>query len=233
MTQVFASQVLPSEEFSLVSRQFMLLLPDYARDRVLRNKQPLDRQRSLLGEIMIRAVIRKFKELPPDQIELGITEKGKSFLRGMHDFHFNLSHSGKWVVVAVSVHEVGVDIEKIEKARFEVAKRFFSRDEYQQLQSLHGEVKNFQFYSLWTVKESYLKYLGKGLTQALSSFSVRNNHGKMELEQSSDLMSKVYFHQYQLPENHLVSVCSPEDHFSREIQIISHSDLFNMLQNGK
>jgi 4'-phosphopantetheinyl transferase len=233
MTQVFASKVLPSEEFSLVKGRFLSFLPAYVKDKISRYKQPLDLQRSLLGEIMVRAIIRKFKGLPLNLIEIKTSVKGKPFMQGMDDLHFNLSHSGDWVVVAVSANEVGIDIEKIEQAKFDVAKRFFSADEYQQLQSLNGEEKNIHFYSLWTVKESYLKYLGKGLTRALSSFSVRKNHGRMELVQSGDFISPVYFQQYLLPENHIVSVCSPADDFSLEMNVIHYTDLVSMLQNGE
>jgi 4'-phosphopantetheinyl transferase len=200
---------------------------------VARNKQPPDVQRALLGEIMMRAIIRKFKGIPLDQIEIGTSGKGKPVLKGNNDFHFNLSHSGKWVVMATSAHEVGVDVEQVKNAKYDVARRFFSPAEYQELESLEGEKKNDYFYSLWTVKESYLKFLGKGLTRALSSFSVINCNGIMELVPSGRHNSTVFFHQYQLPGNHMVAVCSPENIFSTEIRIIKKRELFSALKDER
>ena len=229
MTEVYAAKVLPLEAFNLVKGKLMLSLPATVREKVVRHKQPPDLQRTLLGEGLIRAMVRKFRGLPPDQVSIEVTDKGKPFLAGVDDFHFNLSHSGDWVVIATSVHEVGIDVELIQTAKYEVAQRFFTSDECMALESLIGSEKNEYFYSLWTAKESYLKYLGKGLTRALSSFSVRNNHGLMELAQSDGDSITVFFHQYRLPRNHLVSVCSPVNDFAHEINILHINDIFKAL----
>lgn len=231
MTEVFAAKVLPLEEFNLVKGQIMLSLPVFVREKIVKHKQLPDLQRTLLGEVLIRAIVRKFKGLPPDQVRIEVTGKGKPFLSGVDDFHFNLSHSGEWVVMATSVHEVGIDVEQIQNAKYEVAQRFFTADECHALESLSGSEKNEYFYSLWTAKESYLKYLGKGLTRALNSFSVRTNQGLMELAQSDGDAITVFFKQIRLPRNHVVSVCSPVNNFAQEINILNINDLFRALQN--
>jgi 4'-phosphopantetheinyl transferase len=231
ITQVYATGVLPVKEFNMVLEKLMLSLPAFVRERVFRHKQPLDMQRTLLGEVLIRAIVREFKGLPQDQINIAITGEGKPFLKGVDDFHFNLSHSGDWVVMATSGHEVGIDVELIQTAKYEVAQRFFTSDECRALDLLSGTEKTEYFYSLWTAKESFLKYLGKGLTRALNSFSVRDNNGLMELAQSCDDANTVFFHQYRLPRNHLVSVCSPVNEFADEINILNIHDLFKVLRN--
>ena len=52
-----------------------------------------------------------------------------------------------------------------------LAKRFFTAEE-QQFILEEPEGINERFYRIWTGKESYLKYLGTGLTKPLGSFSV-------------------------------------------------------------
>ena len=52
---------------------------------------------------------------------------------------FNLSHSGKYVLCAVSETEIGCDIEKIKEVKWKIAKRFFSEKEYDLLENLEKQ----------------------------------------------------------------------------------------------
>ena len=56
-------------------------------------------------------------------------EHGKPMRRN-EEVCFNLSHSGKYVLCAVSEMEIGCDIEKIKEVKWKLAKRFFSEKEY-------------------------------------------------------------------------------------------------------
>lgn len=94
---------------------------------------------------------------------------GKPRVKDRKNFYYNLSHSGRYVVIAWGSSEVGVDVQEHDtKASTErIAKHFFAPDEQAYA------VGNIQhFYEIWTKKESYLKYTGRGLRKALSSFSV-------------------------------------------------------------
>ena len=99
---------------------------------------------------------------------------GKPRLTGIHDFYFNLSHSGHWVVLACGATELGIDVEtiKAEQQKEKLARRFFTPEEQS---FIFGEETGIdeRFYQIWTAKESYLKYLGTGLQKALNSFCVR------------------------------------------------------------
>ena len=52
-------------------------------------------------------------ETEPQSIRLGIADGGKPYLLDYPQLRFNLSHSGEFVAIAVSRHQVGVDIEKL------------------------------------------------------------------------------------------------------------------------
>ena len=80
---------------------------------------------------------------------------------------FNLSHSGSKVMCAVSDKPVGCDTEQIAAPRLEIAKRFFTPAEYRLCLA-----REDMFYRLWTAKESYIKYTGRGLSLALDRFEV-------------------------------------------------------------
>lgn len=95
-------------------------------------------------------------------------ENGKPYLTDNDNFHFNISHSGRWVVIAYGSSPVGVDVQELrDKVPEGIAQRFFTGDE----QSYVGDDSR-RFFRIWTGKESYIKYLGTGLKTPLNSFSV-------------------------------------------------------------
>ena len=128
--------------------------------------------RRLLGETLISFALREYWGLPLGSYRILRGEKGKPFIVGRENVFFNLSHSGEYVVCAVSDREVGIDIEKRAKARMEVAGRFFHEGEVRMLKSLSGTEQDRLFFNYWSVKESFLKYIGTGLTRPLNSFIV-------------------------------------------------------------
>ena len=99
--------------------------------------------------------------------------QGKPRIAGREDFHYNLSHAGNWVVIAYCSEEVGIDIEKISwnNGKERLARRFFTKNEQDYV--FQADARQPQrFFQIWTGKESYLKFLGTGLSKALDSFDV-------------------------------------------------------------
>lgn len=125
---------------------------------------------------------------------------GKPYIPEAADFHYNLSHSADWVVLAWSQTEIGVDVQQMrtDSDPQRIAARFFTPRE--QAWVFENEEASLQrFYRIWTGKESYLKYLGTGLQKALNSFDV--------------LLPPVQplLRQRQLGENCVLSICTGDE----------------------
>lgn len=114
--------------------------------------------------------------------DLAYTPEGKPYLRNREDFHFNLSHSGSWVVLAYSQSPVGVDVQqhRVQRNLEVFARRHFTLQEQQYVLEAEENRQN-RFFEIWTGKESYLKYLGTGLHRKLSSFSVLQPEGGVKI----------------------------------------------------
>lgn len=84
------------------------------------------------------------------------------------NIHFNLSHTGDYVVCAISENAVGVDIEHTRKNYLKVARRFFTDNECRWI----GEDEN-RFLRIWTLKEAYSKYTGQGIALTISDTEFR------------------------------------------------------------
>ncbi len=102
---------------------------------------------------------------------------GKPVFLEYPEVHFNLSHSGNYVVCAVAQCEVGVDIEGGRRIRPSIENRFFSEEECRWVckadsEELHSE----RFFRLWTLKEAYSKLTGEGI-----SYGIGKAHFEMPL----------------------------------------------------
>ncbi len=108
----------------------------------------------------------------PDGIyDFAYTDLGKPYFKDIPDVHFSISHSGDMALVAVSDKEVGADIQEWRELKADIAGRFFHPDEKAHLEKLPASESEKAFFELWCLKESYIKFTGKGLTQALDELN--------------------------------------------------------------
>lgn len=94
--------------------------------------------------------------------ELRYNRYGKPYLKNYENIFFNLSHCHELAVCAIESCEVGIDAENIRKWHPNVCKRVFSDRETELL--MHSENKNEFFFRLWTLKESFVKAIGVGIS---------------------------------------------------------------------
>lgn len=127
------------------------------------------------GRAWIRAVFGAYQECHPSEVAFAFSAEGKPYLTGAGEgVHFNLSHSGTCIVLAVASTAVGVDIEMEASAEMalELEREVFSADELVTLESLEGDRRRQMFYTGWVRKESLVKAIGKGLSVPFPSFRV-------------------------------------------------------------
>ena len=145
----------------------------YKQDRIRRFANPIDAKRCLVGDLLVRFALGERLACPTSAIDIDVSDDGKPFVRNAsHGVHFNLSHSGSWIVCAVDEGPIGVDIEYIRPIAPGVGRWALSLKEYDMLQQKPPEARTPFFFTLWTLKESFLKATGTGLGRPLNSFSV-------------------------------------------------------------
>ena len=150
----------------IIDYDFLNKIPSYR----LRSKNKSDIQRSINSLKLLKIGLNEFG-IDLFREDLVYNKFGKPSLK-RKDIFYNISHSGKYVTCAISNKMVGIDIQKhIEK--FEEIISFFSTSEKEYLASipLHKLLIK-EFFKIWTVKESYVKFLGRGLYKELDSFSL-------------------------------------------------------------
>jgi 4'-phosphopantetheinyl transferase len=135
-----------------------------------------DRRRHLVTRALVRYVLSRYGSLPPAAWRFQATEFGRPFVVNddpvVQRLSFNLSHSDKVVMMGVAHDaELGIDVEDLQrKVSLDIATSYFSADEVRQLHALPPARQSRRFLEFWTLKESYVKAQGKGLSIPLDTF---------------------------------------------------------------
>ncbi len=196
------------------------------RERILKFKLYKDALRTLAADILIRDIIINKGVLRNPDILFKRNQYGKPCLKNTPNFHFNLSHSGQWVVCAVSNVPVGIDIEEIVPIDLKIAIRFFAKEEIKDLFSLVEPERLPYFYDLWTLKESYIKAIGKGLSIPLNTFALKKDANGGFYLQRGGQKGNYYFKQYKMFDNYTLSVCSIKNKFTDHVNVFDMDRLF-------
>lgn len=121
----------------------------------------------------VRAILSQYLKVNPSAVDIRTTAFGKPYVFDC-SLAFNISHSGSYVLVAVSNGDnLGVDIEKLrEDLDYKyIANNYFTHNE---IAAIEGKnIKGlYAFYRAWTRKEACLKAVGKGLSIDLKDIEV-------------------------------------------------------------
>jgi 4'-phosphopantetheinyl transferase len=137
-----------------------------------------DRKRYVIARGLLRELLGAYLQQTPKSLEFSYAQHRKPFLSGVNSasgLSFNLSHSGEMVAYAIArERNLGIDVERIrpDLAGDDIAERYFSAREVNDLKTLPPEKRVEGFFNCWTRKEAYLKATGMGLHIALDSFAV-------------------------------------------------------------
>lgn len=136
-----------------------------------------DRMLSIGAAALLDTGLRAFG-LRERDMSYGRAEYGKPFFLNAPDIHFNISHSSTKVAVALSDSEIGCDIEEVGSFDPDVAKMSLSREEYEAVMAGESpDARCAAFFRYWTLKESYMKATGRGLSLPPGSFSILGVEG--------------------------------------------------------
>ncbi|HLK29783.1 MAG TPA: 4'-phosphopantetheinyl transferase superfamily protein [Puia sp.] len=149
--------------------KFSEILSSDEHERASKYHQQKDTDRFLVSRIALRILLSRYLKIPPQEIGFVKDENKKPYIenKGKENLHYNVSHSGDCILIAISNSEVGADIEKIDEdfPYQEIMIQNFSAIEMQFINSTKKSAENF--YALWTRKESLLKATSKGIDESL------------------------------------------------------------------
>jgi len=131
----------------------------------------------LCTRLLIRNVLSLYlPQVRPEQWQFLSNEYGKPAVAGpfIRPLCFNLSHANGMIVLAISrALEIGIDVESRDRmaAHVELAHNCFSAGESALLRLLNAAPQAEAVCQLWTLKESYVKARGMGLSIPFDTFA--------------------------------------------------------------
>ena len=170
-------------------------LPSWRRETFDRLKNEKARQESLCAGLLFAYAMER-RGLSRDAAVERLPA-GRPVLADREGVFFSLSHSGRYVLCAVSGKAVGADVEEIRPVRISIARRFHPA-ERAWLESLPAEERDAALFRLWTRKEAWVKAVSGERVLSLAEADVIHP------------LSGWQFRDYTLPGGYAAAVCMAE-----------------------
>lgn len=226
MIKVYILQLIEADYDSAYQESLFQYLPEAGKLRVHNRLNNTSKLHTVAGELLARYSIAQFSGNPDLKIKLKFGVKGKPHIENMENLHFNISHSGNYVVCAVGSSELGIDVERIRKVNLRIAERFFSPSEISDLMNKDEADRMHYFITLWTIKESYLKAIGRGLTQHLNSFTIIRSGESYQLTGNKRALGYGII-THQPDTEYMMAVCAP---LPLSVSTINHISLAGIIK---
>ena len=153
-----------------------ILLSEQRFDKVQKLRFIQGKNASAVVYLLLRLALRDEYGIN-EPVEFVYSGKGKPTLKNHPHIHFNLSHSSNTAVCAVAESNIGVDVQKITTVNDNVAKRVLTAEEYLIFNNT-GNPGEY-FCEIWTIKESYFKLTGQGISEEFRNLSADSVDKKM------------------------------------------------------
>jgi 4'-phosphopantetheinyl transferase len=199
--------------------EYRRLLTADEREQEKRFYFEADRRRYLVTRALLRCTLSRYVNTPPSDWRFAANEYGRPHIADAQGLaariHFNISHTHSLIAVAVSLQgTLGVDTENVARrpSVVHLADHYFADAEKAALQSLPFSLQPFRFFEYWTLKESYIKARGMGLSIPLDRFSFdvsRPNRIALSVDPSlEDDAARWTFWQWSLDKDYLLALCA-------------------------
>ncbi|SFU45465.1 4'-phosphopantetheinyl transferase family protein [Butyrivibrio sp. M55] len=197
------------------------------KDRIMRFHFIEDKKRALAGILLSEYAIGEAFGIQKDEIRFEKNKYGKPHVIGKSGVHFNISHSGNYVVCAVGSSPVGIDVQEHKSGGLDIADRFFSKEEKDALKraSDSNDEKQKLFYDMWSLKESYIKCIGMGLSKPLDEFGIVKKDGEYKLCENGEESGEYHFMRYEFAGDYSLCVCSKETGIPDEYTVVSYEEI--------
>jgi 4'-phosphopantetheinyl transferase len=187
-------------------------MPEIVRKELFAYKRWEDAQASLFGKLLLKQALQELG-IPFSIQDLSVLNKDRPFIDV--SFDFNISHSGDYIVLALSkANKVGIDIEKHRQLDIQLFRKYFSEEEWDQI--MDAETSSAAFFTFWAIKESAIKCDGRGV-EVLGKTKTLNNNS---IECDGQLL---FYSMINIHEDYSCAICSVnviEEIILKEVRVL-------------
>ncbi len=157
MYEILCIDDVPSSEYDV----FYNYLSEDRKQEIDRLHFDKDKKLSVYGEMLAKKMISQKLDIEIKDIHFLKDQNGKPYAENI-DIEFNISHSGDYVVCAISNTPIGIDIEQIRDIKDSLIRYVCQENELQYVYEISQETQK-HFFEIWTSKEAYVKCIGTGM----------------------------------------------------------------------
>lgn len=221
--RIYASDISALADADLYAKAYASV-SDERKAKTDRFVFPEGKYRSLGVELLLRLGLLDLS-VDSKNLKLGYGAMKKPYFIDHPMIQFNQSHSGTYAICAFSKSAVGCDVEKMSRCDLAVARRFFFAGEYESILARKTpDEQKTQFFRLWTMKESFMKATGLGLSLGLKNFEIFPDGDVISVKQTVD-SRKWHFHEYSFDDEYACTVCGLCESFEKEVRVVSIKDV--------
>jgi 4'-phosphopantetheinyl transferase len=164
-------------------QKYVQTLSNDELERVARFQFQKHRCRFIAARGILRMLLGRYLGIAARQVRFRYNLYGKPALTpgiNQRGLTFNLAHSHEMLLLAVSrCRSLGIDVEylRYDLPFVQLAEQFFSPQEIADLNATPAQQRKQAFYTVWTLKEAYIKMRGQGLSIPLDQFSISTPPG--------------------------------------------------------
>lgn len=126
------------------------------------------RRERILARMLLDFALQKEAGISLDELSFSLNKSGKPCSLSHPEIKFNLSHCDSACACVIGMEENGIDIEKKFEYRENLARKVCHEEEWDILQKLAEEERKEQLHILWSAKESFVKWDGRGLAYGMN-----------------------------------------------------------------
>jgi 4'-phosphopantetheinyl transferase len=189
------------------------------KKKVERLKHEKEKLRSISAGLLLRYAYLEENKNSVDWKNIRIKEGqyGKPYIEGDETFKYSLSHSGDYVLCAIDSDEIGADIQETKSYKMGMAKRFFHESEYSRLNECLENDRLKEFYSIWTAKESAVKYSGRGMGEGIEHIVTNDSYSVIKNTSDGE---ELKIRLYDEIKGYMVCVCSKGNKFPDGLRLV-------------
>lgn len=222
MTKIYladADRLADPEVFEKLYR----VLPAHRKEKIDRSRFEKNKRLCMAAWLVLMYALEQ-EGVDHRDIRLSFGEYGKPYLTDYPELFFNLSHSGNRVMCGVSDREVGCDVQQIKTYDSKLAERFFCPEECQHIAAAGSEERDVLFFRYWTLKESFIKNLGRGLSLPLQEFCISLKGDRPVVSQQVLPAESFFFREFELDDGYRYACCSRSTEIA-DAQIVNCAEI--------
>lgn len=166
-----------------------------------------DAKFALVGQLIIRYVLARALQQPSSSFEVKRTDRRRPYVESSPAIDFNMSHHHQLVCVAATFDgRIGCDTMEYRvhgkqrqtmQEMTDLLRTEFAPNEYNFIlnESRDEATRIRRFYRLWSLKESYIKWSGRGLDSPLAQLDFRVQTSDFNVHQIDQIISDTRLYQ--------------------------------------